>query len=211
MSDVMPLLEVFGYVASVLIALSVMMSNIKHLRWLNLLGASAFSAYGYFIEAYPVFVLNGWVAAVNAYYLVRIYHEKDEFDLIRLTAVDTPLFTLLKQRYGSDIKSLQADFQWQVLDGAIVSLLFRNMKPVGIFAYRELEKPGKVEVVLDYVIPEYRDYKAAKFMFSGQNNQLNQNGINHLIVKNSNKGQSAYLTRVGFIKIEEQYEMQLTS
>ena len=57
----MPLLEIFGYMASILIALSLMMSNIKRLRWINLFGAAALSFYGYFIDAFPVFILNGWM------------------------------------------------------------------------------------------------------------------------------------------------------
>jgi hypothetical protein len=39
----MSLLELFGYFASVLIAVSLMMSNIKKLRWINFFGALAFS------------------------------------------------------------------------------------------------------------------------------------------------------------------------
>lgn len=204
----MSVLEVFGYLASVLIALSLMMSNIKRLRWINLFGAAAFSAYGYFIDAYPVFILNGWVALVDAYYLVRIYQEKDEFDLVRLKSVKTPLFNLLKERYGKDIIHLCKKFKWQQLDDAIVFLLFRNMKPVGFFAYRELNDAGKVEVLLDYIIPEDRDFKAAKYMFD-DSNQLIQEGITHLVVVPSDLEHEIYLTRVGFKKLATGFELRL--
>ena len=205
----MPLLEVFGYVASVLIALSLMMSNIKRLRWINLFGAAAFSAYGYFIDAYPVFILNGWIALVDIYYLVRIYHIRDQFDLVRLKSLHTPLFSLLKEHYGNDIIELCSMFQWEQLENATVLLLFRNMKPVGLFAYRELNTEGKVEVLLDYIIPEDRDFKAAKFLFTGQNNKLNQEGVKHLVVQSSDNTHELYLSRVGFVKIEGFFELQL--
>jgi hypothetical protein len=206
----MSLLEVFGYVASVLIALSLMMSNIKRLRWINLFGAAAFSTYGYFIDAYPVFILNGWIALVDIYYLVRIYQEKDQFDLVRLKSVESPLFNLLKERYGKDIIQLCHGFQWQQLDDAVVLLLFRNMKPVGLFSYKELNDMGKVEVLLDYIIPEDRDFKAAKFMFSKQENQLKQEGIKHLVVKPSGNEHELYLSRVGFIKQGSDFELVLS-
>jgi hypothetical protein len=205
----MSLLEIFGYVASVLIALSLMMSNIKQLRWINLFGAAAFSVYGYFIDAYPVFILNGWIALVDIYYLIRIYQEKDQFDLVRLRSVESPLFNLLKQSYGKDIIQLHKGFEWSQLDDSVVFLLFRNMKPVGFFACRELSNVGKVEVLLDYIIPEDRDFKAAKFMFSSENNQLKQEGINHLLVKPYGKDHELYLTRVGFIKTENDFELIL--
>jgi hypothetical protein len=205
----MYLLEIFGYVASVLIALSLMMSNIKRLRWINLFGAAAFSAYGYLIDAYPVFILNGWVALVNIYYLVRIYHEKDKFDVVRLKSINTPLFSLLKERYGKDINELCHKFTWQQLDDAVVLLIFRNMKPVGFFAYKELMERGKVEVLLDYIIPEDRDFKAAKFMFTTKSSQLIQEDIRHLIVYPSDKAHELYLSRVGFLKVSDYYELVL--
>jgi hypothetical protein len=205
----MSLLEIFGYIASVLIALSLMMSNIKQLRWINLFGAAAFSVYGYFIDAYPVFILNGWIALVDIYYLIRIYQEKDQFDLIKLRSVESPLFNLLKQSYGKDIIELHKGFEWSQLDDSSVFLLFRNMKPVGFFACRELNEVDKVEVLLDYIIPEDRDFKAAKFMFSSENNQLKQEGINHLVVKPYGKNHEIYLSRVGFTKKENDFELIL--
>ncbi len=205
----MSLLEIFGYIASVLIAVSLMMSNIKQLRWINLFGAAAFSVYGYFIDAFPVFILNGWIALVDIYYLIRIYQEKDQFDLVRLKSVNSPLFNLLKKRYGKDIMQLNDGFQWQLLDDAVVLLLFRNMKPVGFFAYRELNDRGKVEVLLDYIIPEDRDFKAAKFMFSRDDNQLKQEGINHLVVKPNSDCHELYLNRVGFTKHGSNFELIL--
>ncbi len=123
----MSLLEAFGYVASVLIALSLMMSNIKRLRWINLFGAAAFSTYGYLIDAYPVFLLNGWIALVDIYYLIRIYQAKDKFDLVRLKSTNTPLFSLLKERYGKDITDLCKKFKWQQLEDSVVLLLLLNL------------------------------------------------------------------------------------
>jgi hypothetical protein len=206
----MSLLEAFGYFASILIALSIMMSNIRRLRLLNMLGAAAFSAYGYFIDAYPVFILNGWVAIVNAYYLIRIFYVQDKFDLIRLQSIHTPLFSLLKEQYGEDVRELCRGFQWQQLDNAVVLLIFRNMKPVGFFAYQALDTQGKAEVLLDYIIPEDRDFKAAQFLFTKHNSQLSQEGIKHLVVQASDKAHEHYLNRIGFSQVDNRFELQLS-
>ena len=48
------ILEIFGYVASIIIAISLTMKNIHRLRWWNLFGAIAFSTYGVLIGAWPV-------------------------------------------------------------------------------------------------------------------------------------------------------------
>ncbi len=48
------LLELLGYTASLLIAVSLMMTSVLRLRVINLAGAAAFSAYGFLIGAVPV-------------------------------------------------------------------------------------------------------------------------------------------------------------
>ncbi|GGM79730.1 YgjV family protein [Shewanella xiamenensis] len=68
--------EWVGYLASVVVAISLMMSNIKKLRWLNLLGAALFVAYGMAIQAYPVAAVNFFIVLIDAYYLVVIYREQ---------------------------------------------------------------------------------------------------------------------------------------
>ncbi len=65
--------EWVGYIASVLVAVSLMMTDIKKLRWWNTAGCATFSAYGFAISAYPVALLNGFIVLVNIYYLWRIY------------------------------------------------------------------------------------------------------------------------------------------
>lgn len=69
-------IEVVGHVGSVLVAVSLMMSNIKLLRWINLVGAATFSFYGYMIGASPVFLLNGFIAFVDIYYIIKMRREE---------------------------------------------------------------------------------------------------------------------------------------
>lgn len=69
------MVEILGYVASVVIAISLMMKNIVSLRILNFVGCALFSVYGLIIDAYPVAGMNGFVACINIYFLVKIYRE----------------------------------------------------------------------------------------------------------------------------------------
>lgn len=68
--------EWVGYLASVVVAISLMMSDIKKLRWLNLFGAMLFVAYGMAIQAYPVAAVNFFIVLIDIYYLVVIYREQ---------------------------------------------------------------------------------------------------------------------------------------
>ena len=61
--------HIIGYIASALVAVSLMMSSILKLRVINLVGASLFTVYGLLIGAYPVAVMNLFIVLIDLYYL----------------------------------------------------------------------------------------------------------------------------------------------
>lgn len=69
-------LEFLGYIASFIILVSLLMSSIVKLRWINLLGSAIFSVYGFLIGALPVAFMNLCISLINIYYLIKIYHKK---------------------------------------------------------------------------------------------------------------------------------------
>lgn len=64
--------EILGYLASIFVAISLLMSNIKLLRYVNTVGCFLFVAYGVWIEAYPVAVMNGFCVLINVYHLWKL-------------------------------------------------------------------------------------------------------------------------------------------
>lgn len=72
-----PLIEWVGYLASVLIAVSMFMKDIIKLRFINLVGSLCFVIYGLIIKAYPVALTNIVIVIVNLYYLYKITNEKN--------------------------------------------------------------------------------------------------------------------------------------
>ena len=70
------MVEIIGYFASIMVAISLMMKNIIWLRWLNFVGCTLFVIYGVFISAWPVAGMNAFVAGINIYHLIKIYRAK---------------------------------------------------------------------------------------------------------------------------------------
>ena len=73
--DILLSFEMLGYMASVFVAISLMMRSVTKLRVINLVGAVLFTAYGLVIAAYPVAVVNGFIVLVNIYYLQQTWRE----------------------------------------------------------------------------------------------------------------------------------------
>jgi len=69
-------IEIMGYAASVMVAISLTMKDIVKLRVLNFIGCTLFAAYGLMIDALPVVATNGFIAVVNVYFLLKMYQEK---------------------------------------------------------------------------------------------------------------------------------------
>ncbi|MCL1079726.1 uroporphyrinogen decarboxylase [Parashewanella spongiae] len=74
--EALNIVELIGYSASVMVAISLMMKDIVKLRSLNFIGCALFSAYGVAIEAWPVAGMNAFIACINVYYLVKMYRAK---------------------------------------------------------------------------------------------------------------------------------------
>jgi len=70
------LIEWLGYLGSVFVAISLMMTSIIKLRIINMMGAICFTVYGFTIHAMPVAVINSVLIIINFYYLAKIFFAK---------------------------------------------------------------------------------------------------------------------------------------
>ncbi|WP_418114522.1 YgjV family protein [Vibrio scophthalmi] len=68
--------ELLGYAASIMVALSLTMKDIIKLRIINFFGCALFTAYGLMIDSWPVVLTNGFIACVNVYFLVKMHQDK---------------------------------------------------------------------------------------------------------------------------------------
>ena len=66
-------LECIGYLASVLCVVSLLMSDVKKLRWINLIASAIFVIYSLIVKAYPVALTNAMIVIADIYYLIKIY------------------------------------------------------------------------------------------------------------------------------------------
>ncbi len=68
--------DILGYLASAFVVVSLLTSNIKHLRYLNMIGCILFVIYGVLISAYPVAIMNAIAFLINIYHLRKLAIEK---------------------------------------------------------------------------------------------------------------------------------------
>ncbi len=65
----MDYIDILGYLASALVAVSFLFKDLKIIRWINLIGCIFFVIYGYYIDSIPVMITNIFIVIVQSYYL----------------------------------------------------------------------------------------------------------------------------------------------
>ena len=64
-------LEIFGYIGTALVILSMTMKSINKLRVVNIAGAVISAIYSALISAWPIVLLNVTLTAINLYHVIK--------------------------------------------------------------------------------------------------------------------------------------------
>lgn len=200
-------LESVGYVASVLVAVSLMMSSILRLRLINLVGSAAFTVYGVLIHAYPVAAVNGLIVLINLYYLRQMLGSREYFKLLRVQSRSEYLRYFL-DFHRADIQRFLPGFTHTPAAGQLTFFVLRDMVPAGLFI-GELREDGALRVVLDFVIPQFRDFRTGRYLFTDQAAFFRELGVHEILSHPGSSEHSRYLRRMGFAPGEGMYRLRV--
>ena len=98
----MNFLDLFGYVSSIVILISLTMSSIMKLRVINMTGSILFTIYGLMLHSVPTAFLNFGIVVINLYYLTKLYKKKEVFKLVEVSEDSE----LLEHFYSNNSKEL---------------------------------------------------------------------------------------------------------
>jgi len=204
-------LEVVGYCASALIVISITQKSILRLRLIGLAGSLTFLVYAIAISAYPIAVVNVIAAGIHSWYLRKLIKHKDEvFRVLHVLPESKYLLDFL-EFYRQDIEGFQPEFVYEPSGEQVSAFILRDMVPAGLLIGRALDD-DTFEVQLDFVIPQYRDFKIGSFVFSSDSDLLTGLKPTCVWAAASNSDHAKYLHRLGFAEsptVSNRYEIQL--
>ncbi len=203
--------EIIGYVASVLIAVSLMMSAIVKLRIINMIGAATFTLYGILIGAIPVAAMNGFIVLINIYYLTRIFTAEEYFTLLRVKP-DSHYLSYFLEFYKDQIENYQPGFSFDPQKSDLCIFVLRDMVPAGLLI-ADMDKKDELTVDLDFVIPNYRDFKIGRYLFKDRIAFFKELGIKRVFSRAGSKKHNKYLEKIGFTPADSAgkwYQLALT-
>lgn len=201
-----PFLQFLGYAASVLVAVSLMMKSLLRLRVINLAGAALMAVYGLFIRAYPVAALNGTIVLVDLYYLWQMTRQRDYFQLLEV-AHDSEYVRGFTAFHRAEIAEYVPEYAYAPSEAHQHVLVLRNMVPAGLLVLRP--EGAVTRVLLDFVIPGYRDFGVGKFLFEENAPWFRERGVRRLVSAPGRPKHAAYLERMGFRRTGDEFVRDL--
>jgi hypothetical protein len=189
------LVEVLGYVASLLIVASLSMTSVVRLRALSLLGSVAYVVYGLLIGAYPVVLANAVIAGLNIHFLLKEIRTRKDLGAVPI-GVDEPFLADYLAATSSDARRFQPNADVAGADSAW--LLMRDGLPVGAVVGRRTGDELAVEI--DYVTPAYRDSQLGRWLYGAGSGVLRKAGIRRVVADKGTADHTSYLAGVGFVE-----------
>ncbi len=191
------LIQVTGYLASVLLGLSLLVTNDLRFRWLNTGGCLAFIVYGILINAFPIILTNGVLFFINVFTLVKIYRRQEDFDLLEFKP-DATLIQKFIRFYAADIEAYFPLFRLEESENDIRFVVLRDMVVANVFVATLLDD-GTGFVKINYTVAKYRDYKVGRFIFEKEREYLLSKGIKRLVYTEvANQRHRDFLKHLGF-------------
>ena len=198
------LVEWTGYLASIVVLISLLMASVVKLRWINMAGAFLFSLYGWMIGSTPVALVNFIIALIDIYYLVQFYKTTETFKAIEAD-MDSELFRYFVETNREDIeKQISID---QLSGFSLARYILRDNNIAGVMVADKSDHT--LDIKLDYVTPRYRDFKAGHYYFEEHPELFKSEGIERLRAYAKEESHRTYLEKMGFTKVsgsDNEYE-----
>lgn len=159
-------------------------------------GALTFSIYGFLIGALPVGILNGLIVILDIYYLVIIYGKKEVFEILEIRPENKYLIRFIEY-HNDEIQQFFPGFTYKPDMNTVSFFILRNMSVAGLYlAHRE--EGNILKVGLDYVIPEYRDFKNGKYVYLRLKDKFIDMGFTSVLAEGNSVKYIKYLKKLGF-------------
>ncbi|MBQ2659165.1 MAG: YgjV family protein [Erysipelotrichaceae bacterium] len=196
------LIEAFGYLGSLLVLVSMLMTSVVKLRIINTIGSVIFTIYAFIIKSYPTAFMNLCLVIINLRFLWKMSRTDKEYEIIKTDGSDALLNHLLDY-YHDDIMKCFPGISYDTKKADQIYVVLCQGKPVGMALGKR--DGDSLELSLDYSIPEFRDFSIGAYLLSN----LKKEGIKKVVYRGPDENHLNYLKRLGFEYNDGIYVKQL--
>lgn len=191
-------IELFGYLGSFLVVVSMLMSSVIKLRVINIIGSIISGIYALIIGSFPLALMNICLISINVYNIFKLKKESRKYEIIKGDMEDSFLKYFINH-YGDDIKKYFKNFENEIVLANTVYYVFCNETPVGLFIGTKAN--SRMKIFLDYTVPAYRDCSVAKFLYIA----IKKEGIDKLEIENPSEKHRQFLEKMNYRQEKDKY------
>lgn len=196
----MPILEIIGWFGSVLLVVSLLQTRVMRLRVLNSAASAVLVGYNAALGVWPMVAMNAVLVCINLTVIAKMLrqrHDARAYDVVRV-GVGEPFLARLLDRHAGDITRFNPAPDALLGQAEHAFLVTSGDEVVGVVLSRAGEAPDEQQVVLDYVLPPYRDFTPGEFVFRADG-PFARMGARRVVASPAMTASSAYLAAVGFV------------
>ena len=186
------IIEIAGYLGSVLVVVSMLMSSVVKLRVINTIGSSISAAYALVIHSYPLALMNICLVIINIYNLMKLLKPEQHYSLVN-GKTDDKFLAYFLDFYNDDIKNFFPEKDTYTSKANIAYIICCGINLVGLLL-GQMDEDGVLNICIDYTTPEYRDCSVGKFLYP----ELAGNGIHRFVFSAEPGKHEQYLLKMGF-------------
>lgn len=188
-------IELIGYLGSLLVVFSMLMTSVVKLRVINTIGSIIFTGYALAIHSYPTAAMNFCLVIINLVNLGKLLKTKKTYHSLSVSPDDSFVCYFL-ELYKDDIHVF---FPNQLTDFTCAYLVCCGSNPVGILL--GTRDGNRIKITLDYATPQYRDCSVGKHLYE----YLADQHIAELWMENASEKHLPYLKKMGFVATENRF------
>ena len=196
------IVELVGYLGSLLVLVSFLMTSVFKLRVVNTVGSLIFMVYALIIHSYPTAIMNFCLVLINLHFLWKMHKDAGKYDVVEIDPKDAYLdYFVTKQK--EDIENIFPGTMAKVGEAEKAYIINCGTESIGVVYAKALE--DGLELILDYTVPAYRDFSVGKFMLD----KMKEKGIKRLVYRGPAEHHKAYLNKMGYVNKDDIYEKVL--
>ena len=185
------IVELVGYIGSLLVVVSMLMTSVIKLRFINLTGSFIFTIYALIIKSYPTALMNFSLVIINIYNLYRLLKVQKDYSVVPVSA-DEAFYQYFLNRFEKNIRRFFPNFDKNSAYSRMYMICCKT-DAAGILIGNDGEE-GEINVAVDYATPAYRDCSAGKHLYR----YLAERGLTKLTVADCSFWHHSYLRHMGF-------------
>lgn len=195
----MPVLELVGWFGSGILVVSLLQTRVMRFRVLNAIASAILVGYNAAIQVWPMVGLNVVLVGINAviiWRLLRGRHDARVYEVVQIGVGEQFLRHTL-ERHADDVAAFNPPPEDLLSEAQHAFLITTGDALVGVVLARAGAEPDEQQVVLDYVLPAYRDFTPGEFVFR-PDGPFASLGARRVIASPAMLASARYLEAVGF-------------